>query len=460
MGPIPIIGALLVGILSYKLAQKDSDLKVVEPKSPIIYYFTDGVECVDTCELAGWKRKWCYTVTNSWRECSEPGQNSDGQNCTEGMCDQTDNCLGDTYGKCSLSRPRLSLHRTITDRRCLSDCRQHQRSSYNWCRYWKDGSLTWDKCSAIEGHTVTNKKCQSECTFKWGRYMCQTDHYDEEECSPVESRQGCVVRNNDHTTILGTENFWNNQAAGPICFVTTPYKDEQTRRKRSRKSISSWCTNARENLMCGDGESLQNMERARDTLRIALVTTTPAVGALEELRPNDDNNPITSVLRRQIRAGVYRTEFLQATIRSRHVGGSRAAFRGRTTTTNYFRNELNALNDDDRGHLVPDALGGVPADYNLVPQNRFVNRQGGGDLQTLWSVMEARMREFFRTGPGLNGGGHIEYYTMIDYPNETTGRPSAFWVIVRFVFRNAHMNAYYGLIEIYAVNNVVRRIGE
>lgn len=462
MYPAVILGVLVLGVLAYKSARKDAEMHPFEPTSSKIYYFADGDECVDSCESRDLPYKWCYTVSNSWRECSESGENSVGAKCADGGCNANDRCYDKPDEKCCLTRPRRALYTTIYDRRCLSECRMHQGTAYNWCRYWKAEGLSWDKCSAIEGHTVTNLKCKGPCTyrrpiFSANKYTCERDDGIEEECSPVESRQSCVVRSKDRTTLVGMDNVSNGIASGPICFVTT---DDRNRRKRSRQSIPSLCANARDTLMCGDDHSLQNMQRARDVLIDAFVRPTPGIGDLAEFRPNDDANPITRVLRREIRAGVYRTEYLEAVIQSGHTGGPRASFRGRSTSTNYFRNQLNALPDDDRGHLVPDWLGGVPADYNLVPQNRLVNRPGGGDLQTLWSVMEQRMREFFQPGgPGTNGRGHIEYYAMMDYPSDETGRPSAFWVVVNFVFPNAPHNTYFHLIEIYAVNNIIIRRG-
>lgn len=333
----------------------------------------------------------------------------------------------------------------------MSDCRKHQGTTYNWCRYWKGEKLTWDKCSAAEGRTVTGRKCRSECTFRINKYTCYTHRNVKKECSPVVSLQSCIVQNRDRSRVLGVENMRNNSALGPICFVSS--KDDQRRRKRSGSRAKELCASSRLANICGKG-NLEQMQYARTDLMNYVGAN---VGDVKVLRPNvqEIRNPIAAVFRRQFRVGVYRTEHLYATIRSEHLMSYSLKFRGKNTTLEYLRTEMNARANDDRGYLLSNLLGGVPDDYNLVPQTEHINRRGRIGYQSDWSEADKKIRQFFApSGPGVNGGGYVEYNMMVSYEQNDSGRPDSFWVIVVFVFQNSHLSSYYQSIEFFALNEV------
>lgn len=65
----------------------------------------------------------------------------------------------------------------------------------------------------------------------------------------------------------------------------------------------------------------------------------------------------------------------------------------------------------DEGHLIADSLGGVSNAYNIVPQDRFVNRSGEQ------SIMENEIR---------SAGGATNFEMIITYPSTNTQVPSEF----------------------------------
>lgn len=303
---------------------------------------------------------------------------------------------------------------------------------------------------------MTGRKCRSECTFRTpyigvNKYTCYTHRNIEQECSPVVTLQSCIVQNRDRSRVLGVENIRNNSARGPICFVSA--KDDQRRRKRSgHESTTKLCAYCRMANICGN-DNLEQMQRARADLMNYVGVN---VGDVMVLRPSalETRNPIAAVFRRQFRAGMYRTEHLYATIRSEHL--MYATFREITTSFAYFRNELNGL-ADERGFLLSDSFGGVSDDYNLVPQTKHVLRRGGSEYQSDWSEAEQKIRDFFApSGPGVNGGGYVEYNMMVSYEQNDSERPNSFWVIVLFIFPSSHLSSYYQSIEFFALNEDIR----
>lgn len=267
----------------------------------------------------------------------------------------------------------------------------------------------------------------------------------------------CVVMNEDRSRILGTLNMQDNTILGPVCLVS--FRSEQKRKKRSGLGTSTTaqiCKSARLNTICGDN-NLQIMEEDRNR---SLSNVGPNVGDFVALYPNDQDrqNPIMIAIRRQFRYNVYRTEHLHAIIRSEHLVRGRAPFRGPSTSLTYFRTLLNALPTDDRGHLLADSLGGVPYDYNLVPQARYINRPGGGNDNSEWSATEQRMRRFFSPGnPGANGG-HVDYNVRVLYDDDDSGRPFQFFVIVEYYYvPSSEFDTLYQSVEFWVENMDMRK---
>lgn len=446
----------LFGVLGFALAIGIHSVTCNEPISSKIYYFANGDECIDDCDYYGHTAKWCYTVSDKWRECSESGENSLGHQCLSGACDANNHCLNGPDHRCTITRQRTAKYWTNGGHRCLSECRRYEGTEYSWCRYGTREQRYWDKCSEIEGHTVYGNQCHGKCEwernfFAKNNFRCLINAIYLEDCSPVESLQPCIVFNQNRTRILGMENV-NKSVHGPLCIVVAKeeevrekyfkYRDELRRRRRQyrQNNISQQCSTSRAGNVCGDDTENQLQDIRRNLLNMPGMTV---------FQPQDPTNPIQDVLRLEFRPGVFRTQFLYAVIQAQHVGHARSQFRGRTTTLDYFRRELNALPDDDRGHLLADSLGGVSADYNLVPQTRDVNRRLGGELYTEWTNTERRMREFFAApnGPGSQGG-HIDYTVIPIYSTDDTGRPSSIWMNVKFVLPSGRLEVS----EVFEIN--------
>ncbi|KAH9395641.1 hypothetical protein TYRP_020374 [Tyrophagus putrescentiae] len=97
---------------------------------------------------------------------------------------------------------------------------------------------------------------------------------------------------------------------------------------------------------------------------------------LTMIRPNDRANPVEYSFLRDIPSGAQRVEFLVARFAPRHLSpNNRVNFPNSGKTSSwYMRNKLNGRPNDERGHLVGSYASGPRFYYNMVPQDKSVNR--------------------------------------------------------------------------------------
>jgi hypothetical protein len=84
---------------------------------------------------------------------------------------------------------------------------------------------------------------------------------------------------------------------------------------------------------------------------------------------------------------------------------------------------MNALRDDERGHLLAASLGGTNEEFNIVPQTSLINRNVGSQGYTFWYPLEQQIREFLDRNPGA----YVLWDTLVFYGDLTVNRrPIAF----------------------------------
>lgn len=153
------------------------------------------------------------------------------------------------------------------------------------------------------------------------------------------------------------------------------------------------------------------------------IATGAGGGPLHAIRPNDASNPVEVSFVREIAGGAQRVEYIIARYLPRHLNvNNRVDFPDSgNTSTSYMRAHLDGTTTDERGHLVGNFASGPPLWYNLVPQDRSVNRNYLSRwILNDWYNLERSIREHLSTG------GEVRWQVAMTYADATTGRPSEF----------------------------------
>ena len=169
--------------------------------------------------------------------------------------------------------------------------------------------------------------------------------------------------------------------------------------------------------------------------------------------PNDPNNPIQGSLLRTITHGPFwarrtteRVELVAATITPLHYrANNRVDFpNSGNTSTQYMRDNLDALPEDERGHVVASMFTGPPVLYNMFPQHRSVNRNyQGSHILVDWYQTELRMREFLE-----NNRGYVRWEVALSYDDLNTGRPSSLtYSAIFYNFQNREVDRITGTLR-------------
>ena len=146
--------------------------------------------------------------------------------------------------------------------------------------------------------------------------------------------------------------------------------------------------------------------------------------------PNDPANPIEEVIVRTIDDRwafiggriTERVEYLRAEIHPRHYRpNTRIDFPDSgNTSTQYMRANMNAVNGDERGHIVASVLGGPPFLYNMFPQHRSSNRNYlSTHFLTDWYNTEREMAQFLS-----QNRGYIRWTVALAYDDDNSARPT------------------------------------
>lgn len=160
---------------------------------------------------------------------------------------------------------------------------------------------------------------------------------------------------------------------------------------------------------------------------------------LKEVPPVNENDPTLKTYVRNIGTDekgkpVYRTEYASALFMpSDHRPNEQEDFpsSGNTSTT-YMRNNLNAQSGDERGHIIPNVLGGPPVSHNMAPQPASINRNVGRDpTNDNWRKNEQEMTTYLRKGLG-----YVRYDVSMEYPTDNSGKPTSFHWTTKYYNKN------------------------
>ena len=174
---------------------------------------------------------------------------------------------------------------------------------------------------------------------------------------------------------------------------------------------------------------------------------------IRTVTPNDPANPIQGTLVRTLTRGpiwnrryTERVELVAATITPLHYQrNNRVDFPSSgNTSTQYMRDNLDGLAEDERGHVVASMFSGPPELYNMFPQHRGVNRNyQESHILVDWYQTELRMREHLE-----NNRGYVRWEVALSYDNLITGRPSSLtYSAIFYNFQNQEVDRITGTLR-------------
>ena len=208
--------------------------------------------------------------------------------------------------------------------------------------------------------------------------------------------------------------------------VSLVEETEDKRRKRSTPGSSKSCTIPSLYLLHVAATSLSIISDRIREIYNNIVTS----NGVRVITPADPSNPIQASVVRTLTRGSFfnrryteRVELVAATITPLHYRrNDRVDFlQSGNTSTPYMRENLDAVQGDERGHVVASMFSGPPQLHNMFPQHRGVNREyGASHILISWHQTELRMRDFLR-----DNRGYVRWEVVLSYDNLTTGRPSS-----------------------------------
>ncbi|UJR08796.1 hypothetical protein I4U23_013052 [Adineta vaga] len=159
------------------------------------------------------------------------------------------------------------------------------------------------------------------------------------------------------------------------------------------------------------------------------------------INPNDPNNPIQQTIVRTVTHGRFtgrvqteRVEFVVATITPLHYRRNhRVNFPDSgNTSTDYMRQNMNGLVEDERDHIVASMFSGPPELYNMFPQHRSLNRNyRQSHLLVDWYQTELRIREHLE-----NNRGSVRWEVALSYDDDSEYSSTEFFDRILGTLRN------------------------
>ena len=224
---------------------------------------------------------------------------------------------------------------------------------------------------------------------------------------------------------------------------------EDVRPKRAGPSDSKLCTAPSQFILFLAAARLSILSQRIREIYDNLINS----NGVRVITPADPASPIQASVVRRIRRGSFssptymeRVELVAATINPLHYRpNNRIDFpNSGNTSTQYMRDNLDAIPGDERGHVVASMFSGPPQPYNMFPQHRGVNRNfHESHILFDWYETELRMREFLE-----NNRGYVRWEIALSYDNFTTGRPtSMLYSAIFFNFQDQ---------EVYQITGVLR----
>jgi hypothetical protein len=183
--------------------------------------------------------------------------------------------------------------------------------------------------------------------------------------------------------------------------------------------------------LCIDDENCENIE-------LDLRNKIPEIsGKLHNLKDLVDN-PIENALVENISDGI-KTHWLFAKINKKCLGtGEKTSCNAKLKKKIRHRGEISLDGEplDDCGHIVAALYGGKMVEFNLFPQNKFINR-GWNGYGILWRRGVELLIHAWVRNPLLNNP-RVEFQALLDYSNNLKypHRPSTLKFVVIFICEN------------------------
>jgi hypothetical protein len=317
------------------------------------------------------------------------------------------------------------------DEECMTDCIFDEEY---YC--WKD-SKHWKNCKPyqkmlIEAYYPTNtdnKWCTTRCGYFGSSYeWCYTD---------AKFKNWDYCQSNNEKIIVRTEfnsfeqklekNCYslNNKPKRSVDTLLKTLNSEVNNTLSREKRVFDYGTNSVNSLarvILSDSQTYQNRIVQDDQISITGYSTIIAP------LPNGESIELTVRIR--------------AVVRHRHL-------RSRTPMSNSLNTlmqNLDAVNGDERGHLIAASLGGTNDPYNIVPQHRGTNRRCGATSH--WITIENEIRAFLNA----SSDRRVDIHVIVLYDNIVISRrPTGFYVQAVFYESDSTVNRNTG--NCYFTNN-------
>jgi len=314
-------------------------------------------------------------------------------------------------------------YRTMKDELCITDCLLGANGR-GYC--YTDSSRNWNYCSQKDGYTIYGDKCATECKYspRVTFFTCkiQKDNFKlKYACSPSSKKrtvfssniQGCKSRcgkfRNTKYDWCYTEKSWK------YCDRFAELKEKLSQKQcliynkknyRGKRGLNDDRLNDIEEFLA----NLVRTQQCKETILQgdAAHPTVNYISVQPPTLPNHNDRYIPVRMRARITAAHLTT---------------RTAIPSSITSV---MRDMDALSDDERGHILAASFGGPNDELNFVPQSSGLNRRASSTSH--WYTFETEIREFLRSRPSA----YVDYTVHIIYGDlNTNRRPVGFFVRIR-----------------------------
>jgi hypothetical protein len=289
----------------------------------------------------------------------------------------------------------------------MTDCIHYK--DYYYC--WKDSS-DWKKCTPYKASTevyyptnTDNKWCTTRCGYFGSSYeWCYTDtkFKDWDYCQSNNENIKIITDFNKLEQKLDKNCYsLNNKPKRSVDLLKTlnNHDVKKSREKRVLNYVNIYTVNDLANVILRDSQTYQNRIVQDDQTSINSYSTIIA--------PLNNGRSIELTVR------------IRAVVRRRHL----QARTSMSNSLNTLIQNLDAVDGDERGHLIAASLGGTNDAYNIVPQHRGTNRRCGATSH--WITLENEIRAFLNA----NSDRRVTIQVIVLYDNITISRrPIGFYV--------------------------------
>jgi len=312
------------------------------------------------------------------------------------------------------------------DDECMTDCILDK--DYYYC--WKDSS-DWKMCIPYKTSTevyyptnTDNKWCTTRCGYFGSSYeWCYTDAKFKDWDYCRSNNEEIKIRTNFNKLEQKLEKNCYSLNNKPKRSVPSDFRSDVVNRP-----TGDWVPNGHtvpnntvnNNILSREKKGLDFVTYGVNDLATVILRDSQTY---QNRIVNDDQTSINGYS--TIIAPLSNGESIELTVRIRAIVRQRHLQR-RTSMSDSLSTliqNLDAVNGDERGHLIAASLGGTNDPYNIVPQHRGTNRRCGATSH--WITIENEIRAFLNA----NGDRRVNIHVIVLYDNIIISRrPTGFYV--------------------------------